>query len=333
LKLAAGSPPTYTVVSAPQGGPMGAVQLNGALIARGDLTLEKKRKIEAFLSTPLVQTGAVGQIPSGLVAHGAVLAEATVVHGVTGVLRNDIEAPGPWFTKEHLSGGQYVFGVPMHRGFGLAGSEAITWCAPRMKDNDPAQISTICFPPVGNGNTWALAGPVLMVTSLSFPQIGRDVVGLSVDRKPMAYPAPMTLTYVFDRWTHVGTGQNQMMAASVGIEIRVKGVATPIDHLLILPAKDKVYRLPVMGAVLTLAPVGNDGKPLQLASNTMDTHALDALFDSLDKMHVQVATPTPIKTKGPIILGGLISVEPPPSDAAPATPAPAASKPTAPGAP
>jgi hypothetical protein len=338
LKLSPGAPPTYAVVQGLQGGPLAPVRIGEALAAQGTPSREVLNKLETAFSAPLVTRGAVHDIASGRIEHGATLALVPVAHGVTGVLRNDVQTRLPFFGGDRLKAGQYMFGIPMRStsAFGRQ-ADSITWCAPQVVEGPPANISTLCFPVVGSGVTAQNEGAVLMVTRLMFHPGGVSVIGLSVERRPAEFERPMTLAYVFDRWiAQKLSGGKQVMLASIGVEIRSGDLVTPIDHVLVGPGNDRIYRFPLQGGIITLAPTGKDGRALDPPAVVMDTPQIDAFFDALDKTHVLVAEPSAPTGTGALPLAGIVGLQPkgvtaPPP--LPLSPSPASSQPTAPAAP
>ncbi len=329
LKLEPGPVARFQVISTLDEGPAAPVKLGEALRRKGAVSVDTERRMEAMASVPLIADGKTEVGSVGPIAHGDTIAKMPVVHGVTGVLKNDVEAPGAFFTKEKMPAGQYVFGIPMNSSssLGLKQESAVTWCAPQIKDGDPTQISTICFPHVGSTNMWVPVGGALMVTQMYFPATSRQVVGLSIERRPVRFAAPMTLAYVFDHWVPQGlSGGKSAVFAQIGVEIRVNGKMTPIGHLEVVAGPDKVYRLPISGGVFTLAMVDRNGKPVDLPSLALERADLDALFDRLDKNSARLSVQKPPEDHGALPLGGLVLVSANPA-------APAATPPTVPAAP
>jgi hypothetical protein len=172
-----------------------------------------------------------------------------------------------------------MFGVPMTD---LRG-QRITWCAPRPAER-PNTFTTACFVEVGAGYLWTPAMEPLMPIDLSWPAgVGPDVQGLSVERRPVSFMAPMELTWVFDHWLHTG-GPQDRVAAQLGVEIRVNGVMSPVAHVVVMPASNGEVRLPMLGQKLKFGLMGKDGHT-QIALPAPGTPAelIREKFEKVDK--------------------------------------------------
>ena len=66
----------------------------------------------------------------------------------------------------------------------------------------------------------------------------------------------MRLTYVFDRWRVLPLHRPALVVASLGVEMRVNGVMSPVGHIYVVPDSAGVVRFPVQDG-LTTPPMRN----------------------------------------------------------------------------
>lgn len=334
----------FQVMSEIAAGPMGPVWLGEPIQPPGALSREAKQEIESHSGPGLVPVGA-SKVLAGLVKHTGVIAQIGVVHGITGVLKTDVRQKA-WLAPRSVPAGTYAFGVPTNLMF--SGGRALVWCAVEMKDNDPAKPVTTCFPPVGQKIAYEPSGNILWYTHTYTVLPVIEAIGLDVERKPMTYPAPMMLTYVFDRWTvaELGGG-NREIQALLGLEIQVNGVTTPIQKVTIRP-NGGAYRFNFDGLSVSLVPVDAKGQPVTLAATSGPNEVVASAFQPLDDGAVQILSSAPPlqvapgahapggKPPAPPSLikpwdGQSLPGPPPPLRISP--PSPPVAQPTAPGAP
>jgi len=278
-------------------GPLADFGSNGPIRAMGSPDPADLRKAEAHSAPPLVLTGLAKLETTGVVQAGAVIASAPVIHGITGVLRNEVTSEG-LISDRSLPAGQYVFGVPSRSSMG---AEEITWCAPR--PNKSGKIVTICFPRRGAANLWLQTNESLMPTE-RVTLIGPEASDLSVERKLIPFPSAMTLIVSFSRWYVIGKGLHPTILAEVKVAIESGGIRYPVGVVSILPAKDGGYRFPVQNGLVTLAPLHKaavDAKP-QAGLANRNQAAPDFENIDLDRAEMSVVAPTEINNL--VVLGG-----------------------------
>ena len=225
---------------------------------------------------------------------------------MTGVLRSDVLLAG--LVGDRLSAGQYMYGIPMRRRSGEG--EQITWCAPRADKDNPNRFSTVCFPAVGSGFAWIKSFQPLLTTELVWPgAIQPDVIGLDVQRGPATLGAPMRLTYVFDRWRVLPLHRPAVVVASLGVEMRVNGVMSPVGHIYVVPDSAGVVRFPVQNGLMTLGAMDRAGAPLSAPPVRAEQGVKDQFLQSVDPDRVRLGVVAPTRVLGVLPIGGIVSME------------------------
>ena len=309
--------PHYQVLDRIDAGPITPYSASGQSLQRAEAPApDVVAKAEARAASPLLPAGLAEGLSPGLHVHGDEIVQAAVVHGVTGVLKSDAVWKG--LVPRQVNAGQYAFGVPMHTS---NGQEGITWCVPSPAKDDPNRFSTVCFPAVGSGYAWTPVFQPLMPTEFSFPANSRpEVIGLDVERKAASLGAPMKLTYVFDKWRALPFHRPTLAVASVGVEMRVNGEASPIGHIYVAADDQGVVRFPILNGLIAFSAVDRTGAPLKVPALNEDTAAQEAFLQAVEASKLQVAVvAAPTASLGALPITGVIALRVRAVVAAPAT--------------
>jgi len=305
VKVAPGSPPRYQLLDVKPAGPLAAVYTDQSLRSRTAVSPAIERLRETVGHSPLEPTAPLSLVASSTLEHGATIATVPVRHGFTGVLKNDV-----WsglLIRRSVPAGHYVFGVPTRDITDPRDLGQLTWCAPQLNDGGPSPVSTVCFTSDGVTHYWYPAGSALMVTHVLHGAQFGQTVGFSVQRAPGSFPLPMTLAYVFDHWVRRDViGGRQELMAQLGVEIRINGVMTPVDHLLIPASTSQRYCMPIMNGILSFTPVDKTGGPMAPPPPNMAKADMDAYFDrAADDRALFVVVQPPVGV-GRLPLSGLL---------------------------
>ena len=297
-------------------GPIAGLGVNTPIRPAGAPSLAAARRAESRAARPLIATGLVKGLTSGVRRRGEVVAQVPVVHGVTGVLKNDVVQQG-LFGGRRIPAGQYVYGVPMH--MNMTGQDQITWCAPQARDGHPDRFLTVCFMPFGNTYQWVDSFEPLMTTGLTTNGSNFFAVGVNVDARPAALGAPMQLTYLFDHWQFFGRGAERALVAGIRVEMHVRDEVSYVGYIYLRPGPDGVYRFPIENGLVILAGQDKAGAPL--------THEqMETGFGEVDRDSVRLnVAMIPTKSEGVLPIAGVIepAVPQPNSATKPAAEAPA----------
>jgi hypothetical protein len=228
------------------------------------------------------------------VAHGDDIALVPVRHGYTGVLKSEVRTTG-LMGRKSVPAGQFVYGVPTRDISDPKDLGSLTWCAPQVTEGVKLQVSTVCFTSDGVAHYWFPARSSLMVTQF-YHGIGYlQVSGLSVQRTSTPFPIPMTLAYVFDQWIRLnGAPGREIIYAQLGVEIRINGVMTPIDHIDIPLSRSQRFCMPFMNGALAFTPVDHAGAPVALPTSfSMPNANVDLFFDEIaaNRARVEIVRP------------------------------------------
>lgn len=308
----------YAVLDRIAPGPIAGIVGDRPIRSAAAPTPAEVGRIEARAARPLVAAGLPEELAPGVRAHGEVIAQIPVVHGVTGVLKTDVLRRGLFTSR--FNAGQYVYGVPMK---GSDGVEGVTWCAPRAAEGEPGRYATVCFPEAHGGHIWVQSFEPLLSLGLTWPAAYLpDVVGFSVERRPASLGADMKLTYVFDQWRTLPYPKPPLLAASIGVEMRVNGRMSPIDHIYVLVDKDGVARLPLLDGLVTLSPVAKGAEAVPPAPGLTSNRAeVSAFLAAVDRSRVKVEVKAPGRPEGALPITGLVLMRPEPPMSVPPHPA------------
>jgi len=200
------------------------------------------------LATPalraLVAAGAGPATVSGPLAKGQAFFTVGVKHGLTGVLKNEVQGHA-WLSDRKLPFDQPLYGVPM------AGSSGpgIVWCAPQAKagDGKTKVWSASCLVDGGGKYVWVNARPALMTLDLHWTEGGgRTATPPSVERRAVELPA-MSLSYAFGGW-------NKQHWLVVDMQIDWGEGPQTLRSISVPPAEDGAAILRVMGADIRVRP-------------------------------------------------------------------------------
>lgn len=290
VKVVSGAGATHFEVLKPiPPGPLEPLRPRQPFASSGALLQRIQQHIETLVARPFRPLGPAVATTATVVRHGDMIAQAPVAHGVTGRLKYDV-VYGPWFNRHKLSAGQYFFGVPMSN---IRDGIQITWCAPEPKA-DRDTFETICFVKVGDGYISAYAYEPLMPMSLQYSAAaGPSVATFEVERELVPPPAPMQLTWVFDHWI-VDPINRAQVAAQLGVEVRVNGKMSPVNHVIVSANFEGRWQLPLMGGVVEFTPVPASGG------------AKTPLIDSIEHDSASVAIVKPLASDGATPLGGIV---------------------------
>ncbi len=192
----------------------------------------------------LVASGAPPAAVGGSMAKGTSFFTVGVRHGVTGVLKNEVQSH-TWLSDRKLPFDQPLYGVPMA---GSAGP-GIVWCAPQAKSDSTKtrRWEAACLVDGGTAYVWVAARPALMVADLHWTAGGgRVATPPSVERRPVDLP-PMTLSYAFGGW-------NKQRWAVVQVQIDWGEGPQTLRSISIPPGPDGAAAVRIMGAEIHLRP-------------------------------------------------------------------------------
>ncbi len=301
----AGKDAQFQVIDGLAPGPIAGLKINGPIRSPDAPRLADIQRAEARASRALIPTGVAEALITGVHQRGDVIAQVPVVHGVTGVLKNDVVRPG-LLGGEHIPAGQYVYGVPMSS---QTGEERLTWCAPQAKAGNPNQFSTTCFMPVGDAYRWVLTFEPLMPAALSANAAGYPALGVNVEKKPGSLGAPMKLTYVFAGWRTYHRASGPTLAANVDVQMDVNGDRTPFGRITILPSLNGVFPLPIQNGLVNLTPLDKAGAPITQPKAGATIDEMKAVIDTADKDHVHLdVVVTPTRSEGALPFPGTIDL-------------------------
>lgn len=309
---------SFSIIKDLPKGPLAPLKIEGPFYSSEQRPIHRLPELEIRSARPLRPSGAA-RLGAPRVERGGVVVEVPVVHGVTGVLYHNIKKPGV-FLPDYLSAGQYMFGLPMNNSgvLGVSPSQSVTWCAPRSTDGG-ISFSTVCFIPYGDSYLWTRVGDPLMPMSMQY-SISKYAVAtvddLVVDRRSADLGAAMTFTLVFGRWVQHG-GPNEGMVAELGSEIRTRSQVSALSHVEILAAPDGRYRLPIMGGVIEIMPIGRDGVPAQPLPSSASHEAVQAYWAAIDLNKAAITVAIPLRSDGQLPYTGafraIVSAPTPPS--------------------
>ncbi len=196
----------------------------------------------------LVAAGPGPAAVGGNVVKGQSFFTVGVKHGITGVLKNEVQSH-TWLSDRKLPFDQPLFGVPM------AGSSGpgMVWCAPQAKpDGKTMHWVAACLVDSGSGYVWVDAHPAMMTVDLSWNAGGgRAATPPSVDRRAVDLPL-MTLSYAFAGW-------NKEHWAKVDMQIDWGEGPQKLRTIAIPPGPDGAAALTLMGAEIRIRHAKSSG--------------------------------------------------------------------------
>lgn len=207
---------------------------------------DQMEELVAQFREPVVKlTAAPAVVPS--VKKGEAFLTAPAVHGVTGVLQNEVKPLG-LFASGLLPVGTKVYGVPM-LGDGAAG---VVWCAPSSKPDSKGRVrwSAMCLPSDGLGHRWIASYTPLLARYLTWTNSTSLATPPVVARTDVAPVPGMTFAYRFIEWDKAD--------ADVEVRLLADGDDTWAGGLSLKREPDGSARLATLGGVIVLRQVGSD---------------------------------------------------------------------------